>query len=439
MLRRRRLLVKTQGLKMITSLNQLNIYNFKNIYAYIFFLIVVVLCPASLVWAQKLPENNSCINCHSEMVDDLKDSVHFQHGIYCNNCHGGDAAQKEKNLAKAPSAGYVGVPDKKQIAQICGNCHADVETMNFYGIRTDQLARYKTSRHGKKLLLDGDTKVAVCSDCHGYHDVLPVSDPNSPAYPANVPKTCNRCHGNEKIMAPYKKPTDIFEKYKNSVHGKALFEKKDMGVATCISCHGNHGAVPPGVKDIGEACGKCHINERTNFLESVHAKITGSNFSQCVACHSNHDIQPVSLDLYTKACGKCHEPKSKAFAYGQKMWRNLYAAQEDLKEARGIVKQAGIEGIFVEAETALLEDAKTKVFEMGPAQHTLSSGKVEAIYKQVQEKTREIKADIHKKRESLKLRKLALGPLWIFIVIMSIAFYRKYEQLKSADKKKKEE
>ena len=405
----------------------------------VLFLFVIIFSHAVWTGAQELPKNNSCINCHSEMVDDLKDSVHFQHGIYCSNCHGGDPSQKDKDLAKAPSAGYVGIPNKKQIAQICGNCHADVETMNFYGIRTDQLARYKTSRHGKKLFLEGDNKVAVCSDCHGYHDVLPVSDPNSPAYPTNVPNTCNRCHGNKKIMAPYVLPTDIFKKYKNSVHGKALFEKKDMGVATCVSCHGNHGAAPPGVKNIGEACGKCHINERTNFLESVHAKITTGSFHQCIACHSNHDIQPVSLGMYKQACMKCHEPSSKAFEYGQKIWQDLHGAQEALKEAQGLVKQASIEGMFVEEETALLEDAKTKVFEMGPTQHTLSYEKVDALYKQVEEKTKQIKTDVNKKRESLKIRKLALWPLWVFIVIMSIALVMKYSQLHAEDQKKRKE
>ena len=404
----------------------------------IFLLFFIFLCPAALVWAQKLPEDNSCINCHSEMVDVLKDSVHFQHGIYCNNCHGGDPTQTTKELAMSATAGYVGVPDKKQIAQICGNCHADVERMNFYGIRTDQLARYKTSKHGKQLLIEGDTKVAVCSDCHGYHDVIMVTDPNSPAYPLNVPNTCNRCHGNERIMSTYGLPTDIFQKYKNSVHGKALFDKKDTGVATCISCHGNHGAMPPGVKDIVESCGKCHINERANFIESVHSKIDDkAKFPKCVACHSNHDIQPVSLELYTKACGKCHEPNSKAFQYGQTLWKDLHGAQEDFKEAQGIVKQAEIDGLFVDEEAALLEEAKSKTFEMGPTQHTLSYEKVDALYKQVEEKTRAIKEGVDKKRQALKDRKVALWPLWIFIVVMCIAFYTKYEQL--AHKKKKEE
>ena len=400
----------------------------------VFLLFFVVLMNFCILSHAEAPTDNSCVSCHSDMWEEMKGSVHSQHGITCNQCHGGDPTQKDKDLAKAPATGYIGVPDKKQIAQICGNCHANIETMNSYGIRTDQLARYKTSTHGKKILIDGDTKVAVCSDCHGYHDVLPIADPNSPAYPLNVPKTCNHCHGNEKLMTPYGKPADIFDKYKNSVHGKALFEKKDLGVATCISCHGNHGAVPPGVKNVGAACGKCHINEHQNFLEIVHAKITDQEkFHQCIACHGNHDIAPVSLNLYTQACSKCHEPQSHAFQQGQKIWKLFNQAKTDLKETQDLIKQAGIDGLFVDEEMAILEETKTKVFEMGPLQHTLSYEKINALDTQIENNVRKIQSEIHGKRENLKWRKWALWPLWIFILIMSWALWKRYKQLKSSN------
>lgn len=401
---------------------------------FLFLLLVFLSAPPGQ--AQEPPPNNSCVSCHADDIwQDVKDSVHAQQGIYCHQCHGGDPAQSDKDLAKAPGTGYIGIPEKVQIAEMCGNCHADVETMNFYGIPTDQLARYKTSRHGKKLFLEGDTNVAVCSDCHGYHDVLSVSHSNNPVYPANLPETCNSCHGNEKLMAPYGKPTDIFEKYKNSVHGKALFEKQDLGVATCVSCHGNHGAVPPGVSDVGAACGKCHINERTNFLESVHARIADqSQFPQCIACHSNHDIQPPTLDLYTEACGKCHEPQSQAFQDGQRIWQTMKQAEGALKETQELVRRAGIDGIFVEDDEALLQEVKTKVFEMAPLQHTLSYEKINGVYQEVDQKIKTIHQNVRHKRQSLKYRKMALLPLWVFIGIMIWALWTKYQQLASLKK-----
>ena len=37
-------------------------------------------------------------------------------------------------------------------------------------------------------------ETARCWDCHGAHDILPESDPDFPVNPANLIKTCGRCH-----------------------------------------------------------------------------------------------------------------------------------------------------------------------------------------------------------------------------------------------------
>ncbi len=395
----------------------------------------MVLCSGSMGWAQSTPKNY-CISCHDDQWQDIKASIHGKEGITCERCHGGDATQKDKALAKAPGTGYIGVPDKLQIAQICGTCHSNVEFMNFYGIPTDQLARYKTSMHGKRLFNGKDTHAAVCDDCHGYHDVVDVKDPTSPVYPLNIPKTCNNCHGDKDLMKPYGIPTDIFAKYKDSVHGKALFEKKDTGVATCVSCHDSHGAVPPSVKQAADACGKCHMNEKDNFLKSPHAKLRlEEKFPQCMACHSNHGTQPVSLNLYD-ACGKCHQSNSPEFQAGQKLKGLLSRAQQELQSTQALVKQASIDGLFVEDETAELEEAKTKVFEMGLVQHTLSYGNVAELATQVDTKTKDVQDSIRDKKQSLKNRKIALWPLWIFILVMVTALLIRYKQLKSSDEEK---
>ncbi len=394
-------------------------------------LLTVLLSSGSIVWAQNAPKNY-CISCHDDQWQDLKNSIHGKEGITCERCHGGDPTQKDKALAKATGTGYIGVPNKIQIIQICGTCHSNVELMNFYGIPTDQLARYKTSMHGKRLFNEKDTRVAVCDDCHGYHDVVSVKDPTSPVYPLNVPKTCNTCHGNTDLMKPYGIQTDMFALYKDSVHGKDLFENKDIGVATCVSCHGSHGAEPPGVKQVADACGKCHMNEKDNFLKSPHAKLgVLEKFPQCMACHSNHGIVPVSLDLYD-ACAQCHQPNSPEFQDGQKLKGLLSRSQQELKSAQSLVKQASIDGLFVEDETAELEEAKTKVTEMGPLQHTLAVGNVAELAIQVDTKTKDIQDSIREKRQGLAMRNIFLWPLWIFIFVMVTAFLIRYKQLKSS-------
>ncbi len=54
------------------------------------------------------------------------------------------------------------------------------------------------SMHGALTNL-GYTEGAKCSDCHGAHDILPLSDPNSQMAPGHRLTTCSRCHAN---MAP---------------------------------------------------------------------------------------------------------------------------------------------------------------------------------------------------------------------------------------------
>ena len=385
---------------------------------------------AAPVCAQDI-KNNNCIVCHADQWEQMKGSIHVQHQITCDRCHGGDPAKEDMEEAKAPGTNFIGIPNKVQVAEKCGGCHADVETMNFYGLPTDQLARYKTSAHGKLLFARGDEHGAVCSDCHGYHDVVSVIDPQSPVYPLNLPVTCNRCHGDKAVMAPYKHPTDIFEKYKKSVHGVALFEKGDLSVANCAKCHGSHGAMPPGVKEIGATCGKCHINEKKYFLESPHAGAAEEGyFPECAACHDYHAIQKPSTALYDTACLNCHGEEDEAFQRGRKIRTMIDASSQTLAVAEETVRQAATEGIFVDEETAALEEARTSVLEMAPRQHALSVETIAELYGKAAALTQDIQNGIRAKRQSLRWRKIALVPLWIFIFLMVVVLQMKYNELK---------
>ena len=82
--------------------------------------------------------------------------------------------------------------------------------------RTDQLAEYWTSGHGKALKATGDPKVATCISCHGKphgsaedtgpHGIRAVDDLESPVYHTRVAKTCAKCHADAKVMAGYHIP-----------------------------------------------------------------------------------------------------------------------------------------------------------------------------------------------------------------------------------------
>jgi hypothetical protein len=36
--------------------------------------------------------------------------------------------------------------------------------------------------------------IAVCTDCHGVHDIQAVNSPSSPVIKANLVTTCQKCH-----------------------------------------------------------------------------------------------------------------------------------------------------------------------------------------------------------------------------------------------------
>ena len=70
---------------------------------------------------------------------------------------------------------------KLDLIKQCGGCH------------TEQMATYRKSYHGKVTQL-GYTTMAKCSDCHGSHDIVAVTDAASPLSGQNIVATCRKCH-----------------------------------------------------------------------------------------------------------------------------------------------------------------------------------------------------------------------------------------------------
>ena len=71
---------------------------------------------------------------------------------------------------------------RMQSTPICGNCHRE------------KFSTYRDTFHSQLGLLGGYVETARCWDCHGAHEILPVSDPHSPIAKANLVQTCGRCH-----------------------------------------------------------------------------------------------------------------------------------------------------------------------------------------------------------------------------------------------------
>ena len=283
----------------------------------VLFGILALIVPASYAQANK----NSCLDCHSALPDPLgvteekfSQDIHAQRGLTCASCHGGDPTSDDPDKAMSRKAGWKGKIERRQIPDLCGSCHSDPAFIRQYNpsLRTDQLAQYHTSVHGKRWAA-GDSKVAVCIDCHSVHDIKTPSDPRSTVNPVNIANTCARCHADANYMKGYPVPTDQFAKYSTSVHHDALAVRGDLSAPTCSTCHGNHGAAPPGVDKVQNVCATCHVFQSQMYEKSSHKEaFQAASLPGCVVCHSNHGIvHPTDAKLGTGpegVCMQCHKP-----------------------------------------------------------------------------------------------------------------------------------
>jgi hypothetical protein len=131
--------------------------------------------PASSVNPKNVPA--TCGQCHHGIQEQFQKSVHATEVGHtkkdlpvCNDCH------SAHSIKRADEAGF-----RLEIMSKCGRCHEEIAKTYF------------DTYHGKVSRL-GYTGTAKCYDCHGAHDILKVTDPNSHLSRANVVQTCQRCH-----------------------------------------------------------------------------------------------------------------------------------------------------------------------------------------------------------------------------------------------------
>ncbi len=345
--------------------------------------------------AQEPPSAQACISCHLKQKDPklsapartFKTDVHAQKGFTCLDCHGNVTHNGADPRNITPGIGFLTKPDRRDIPAMCGRCHSDAAFMKKYNpmLRVDEVAEYKTSVHGKRLLQLGDTAVATCIDCHPAHRILPPSDPASSVYPTHVAATCGRCHADSARMAPYHIPTNQVKLWTASVHGVQMLQKGDISAPTCNNCHGNHGATPPGAADVPHVCGTCHAQVATIFAGNGHDSIfTANKLPGCVTCHSNHDIIiPTDTLLTNRAhtvCERCHAPGSadaRQFIAMRALIDSLSAAQA---KSQAVLNQATILGMDVSQAQFDLSNVTTA---LTTARNAIHSFRADSVAKQI--------------------------------------------------------
>ena len=129
----------------------------------------------------------TCAQCHRGIYELFNASVHSAAVTKsgkplpeCVDCHSAHSIERT-DLTDF----------RLNIMNQCGRCHEQITKAYF------------ETFHGKISNL-GYLKTAKCYDCHGAHDILPVTDPRSHLSRNNIVSTCGKCHtGSHRQFAGY--------------------------------------------------------------------------------------------------------------------------------------------------------------------------------------------------------------------------------------------
>jgi cytochrome b subunit of formate dehydrogenase len=275
------------------------------------------------------PQKVRCAQCHADAQTAYSHSLHSKinqtggpQAANCQDCHGGAHEILAADDAKSPVS-------HDNIPTTCGRCHGQKFLMESSGQSNQPFVSYQQSVHGLAVE-KGSKKAAVCTDCHGAHEILAANDQKSPIYKFNVPQTCGKCHA------------EVSQTFMKSIHGQGI--SRGNGLApVCTDCHGIHSIKahtdpnsPVAEQNVSrDTCARCHQgvrlsqefgipdNKVSSYMDSYHglAAQGGSVVAaNCSSCHGVHNILPSSDPHSTvnranldATCGKCHQGATHKF------------------------------------------------------------------------------------------------------------------------------
>ena len=143
--------------------------------------------------------SETCAPCHVEITQQYQAGVHGDALIHgdnldvpgCATCHGA-----HKMPDPTTPQFRIGEPD------LCARCHSDATMMAKYGLSSAVYTTYAQEFHGMTVQLYktkwANTSIycytAVCTDCHGTHEILSHKNPASSVAPGNLINACRSCH-----------------------------------------------------------------------------------------------------------------------------------------------------------------------------------------------------------------------------------------------------
>lgn len=149
--------------------------------------------------------SQTCAQCHSTLYQEYATSVHGEALIeennfdvpVCTDCH------RSHTIEDPRTASF-----RQESVSLCSSCHGDEKLMQKYGISTQVVKTYLQDFHGATVALaskqskDIWVKQAVCTDCHGVHNIKAVDSADSPVIKANLVEVCRSCHPGASINFP---------------------------------------------------------------------------------------------------------------------------------------------------------------------------------------------------------------------------------------------
>ena len=295
--------------------------------------------------------NEVCLSCHEQpgqtmqlengdvvdltvYPDEYAASIHGKLGYACVQCH--------RTVGNYPHPVETAASLREftiSMNKACGTCHGP------------QVLLTQDSVHATALAA-GRREAAVCTDCHGSHNVEQWHDPASgellQSARLRIPQTCANCHN------------EIYQKYTESVHGAALYDENNNDVPTCIDCHGVHNIENPTTAAFRlsspEMCAKCHTDAQvmqkyglsTDVLDTYVADFHGTtvtvfekqspdaetNKPVCYDCHGIHDIKSADdpkygLQLQENLLVRCQSCHPGATANFPTAWLSHYIPSPD--------------------------------------------------------------------------------------------------------------
>jgi N-acetylglutamate synthase-like GNAT family acetyltransferase len=235
-------------------------------------------------------------------------------------------------------------------------------------------------------------------------------------------------------MASFNREPTPNRDWSASVHATALLKRGDTSAPTCSTCHGSHGAAPPGVNQVANVCSQCHVREAELFRASTKKGIFESiGQAECLVCHSNHRIEPPQ-DAWVglgegAVCSTCHDENVAGAATIKEIRQQLDRLSAAMTTADTILTRADRAGMLVEDGRVALREAREQQVNARVMVHAFAGPPFAEIAGRGLAAARRAEDAGNQALGELQMRRRGLGIATVFIVGFLVTLWLKIRSL----------